>query len=254
VSERTEPLSVESPRAHVTEALERTLELGSAQLELHFEPRLPDDFGSGDAGSTSDKTGPVARRVWRWLRARAWRAFRWGGLRLMERWIKQAAQAQRGVVEFAAHRCMYGHDPAILVVEDRSWSGASGESIDRLSPHPATAHQPLWLLNLLRGAVDGEERGVELLRGRRCTRFDVQSDVLRAADALSYGMALPPGASRVDELRNTPVQVWIDDEGHLRRARQPGAGPGPSVLTLDLTEFGVPLPADWSRLSDDGAS
>ena len=247
-------MSNESARSQVVEALERTLESGSARLHLRFETRWPDDLSASDlrgAGKTGD---PAARRLRRWLGAVALRAFFWGSRRVMDRWIKTTAQPQLGVIDFAAHRCMYGplkvskeREEAVLVVEDRYWTGAPGEQIDRLSANTASAYQPLWLLNVLRGVVGAEKRGVDFLHGQTCTHLGVQVDLLRAADALTYEMALPLGVRQLQELKKIPVEVWIDGEGYVRRARHTAAG-GTSVLTVDLTEFGISLPCDWSRL------
>lgn len=248
-------MSNESARSQVVEALERTFESGSARLQLRFESRWPDDFCASPFRSAGETGDPVARRLWRWLGAVALRAFIWGSRRVMDRWSKTAAQPQLGVIDFAAHRCMYGpvkvskeREEAVLVVEDRYWSGAPGEEIDRLSVKTASAYQPLWLLNLLRGVVDAEERGADFLHGQTCAHFGAQVDLLRAADGLAYDVALPPpGVNQLQELKKIPVEVWIDGDGYVRRARHTAAG-GTSVLTLDLTEFGISLPCDWSRL------
>lgn len=180
----------------------------------------------------------------------------WGALRLADRWSRKfAGQVKHGLIDFAAHRCMYGpfkfskaRDPAVLVVQDRAWSGAAGQPIDRLSAHTASAHQPLWLVDILRGVVDAEECGVNVLHGLRCTRFVAQVDLASAADALSYPIAIPPGISQFHELKNFPVEVWVDDDGYLRRIGHTAGAGGVSTATIDLTEFGIPLPSDWSRL------
>ncbi len=248
-------MSNESAGSQVVEALEHTFGSASARLQLRFEARWPDDLSTSDFGSPSETGDPAARRLWRWLGAVALRAFIWGIRRVTDRWAKTAAQPQLGVIDFAAHRCMYGplkvskeRKEAVLVVEDRYWTEAPGEQIDRLSVKSASAYQPLWLLNLLRGVVDAEKRGVDFLHGQTCTHFGAQADLLRAADALAYETALPPpGVSQLQELKKIPVEVWIDAEGYVRRARHTAAGKT-SVLTVDLAEFGMSLPCDWSRL------
>ncbi len=251
---KEDALSNESAGSQVVEALEHTFGSGSARLQLRFESRWPDDVSASDFGSPSETGDPAARRLRRWLVAVALRAFIWGIRRVMNRWSKAAAQPQLGVIDFAAHRCMYGplnvskeREEAVLVVEDRYWTGAPGVQIDRLSAKTASAYQPLWLLNVLRGVVDAENRGIDFLHGQTCTHFGVQVDLLRAADALAYEMALPPDVRHLQELKKIPVEVWIDGEGYVRRARHTAAG-GTSVRTVDLTEFGISLPGDWSRL------
>jgi len=46
------------------------------------------------------------------------------------------------------------------------------------------------------------------------------------------------------------VEVWVDDEGYIRRIRHASGHPGRSMFTstLDLTELGIALPSDWSRI------
>jgi hypothetical protein len=179
----------------------------------------------------------------------------WGVVRLMDRWSKSAAQQQLGVIDFAAHRCMCGpfkvsrsREQAVLVVEDQLWRGTPGKPIDRLSATTASSSQPLWLVDLLRGIVDAEEREVDFLQGRPCRHFAAHIDMSRAADVLTYKMALPPGTSQLHELNELPVEVWIDDEGHVRRIRRTALLWGTATATVDFTEFAIPLPADWSRL------
>jgi len=177
----------------------------------------------------------------------------WGIRRWMQGWSGAASQPQLGIIDFAGHRCMYGpftvkeREESVLVVQDRQWTGVAGGHIDRLSAKAASALQPLWLLNLLRGVVEAEERGVASLDGQSCTHFCAQVDLLRAADAVAYEMALPPGVSQLQELKEIAVELWIDGEGYVRRVRHSGADGAP-VLTVHLTEFGISLPSDWSRL------
>ncbi|MEJ7892199.1 MAG: hypothetical protein WKF94_06130 [Solirubrobacteraceae bacterium] len=51
-------------------------------------------------------------------------------------------------------------------------------------------------------------------------------------------------------MRRIPVEVWVGDDGYIRRVRHTSGRPNKpfGTGTLDLTELGVELPLDWSRL------
>ncbi len=191
------------------------------------------------------RVGPVAIR-----------AVLWGTRRLFERWTREVeAQRQTGVIDFAAHRCMYGpykvskeREEAVLVVQDRLWRGAPGTAVDRLSADATSTLQPLWLVDLVRGVVDATEQAREVLGGHTCRLFAAHADLNRAAEALSYQVAIPQGVGQLDDLKRIPVEVWVDDDRNIRRIRHTTGGPGTSTTTLDLSDFGTQLPADWSRL------
>ncbi len=64
-------------------------------------------------------------------------------------------------------------------------------------------------------------------------------------------MAVPAGIDQLGDLARITVDVWIDDDGCLRRIRYTSGdarGVGVTTTTLDLTELGVALPSDWSRI------
>ncbi len=182
----------------------------------------------------------------------------WGARRLVDRWSrKAAAQPQRGVIDFATHRCMYGpykvsreREEAVLVLGDRLWKGAPGTNVDRLGAGTASALQPVWLVDLLRGIAGASDQEQEVLDGHTCRRLAARADLNRVADAVSYSIAIPRGVSRLEDLKEIPIELWVDDDGYIRRIRHTTGGrhAGTSTATLDLSDFGIQLPSDWSRL------
>jgi hypothetical protein len=240
-------------RDEVLAALERTFGRGSARIEFSWEFSV--DFEVSAWRSSWREPGSLVRRLGRQLGRQAaqvlWRLM----LRLTRRWMrKMASQSAVGVLDFGAHRCMYGYPgkPEVtLVVGDEQWAGAPGAAVDALVASPASATQPLWLIDLARGIKEARGQGEEILKGHACRRFAGHADLNQAADAVSYPMALPMGIRQLDELTRIPVEVWIDREGLIRRIRHTDRQPHqtrPNTSTIELREFGVALPSDWSRL------
>lgn len=268
-----EPVS----REEVLGALEHTLARGPARIEFCQEWGL--DFDMAESESPPVRLGPHVRRFMRGpsrqsseslLRAIGRFLRRWAGnlaasiiLRLSKRWIgKVGALRAVGVFDFDAHRCMYGYSgqaEVMLVAGDKSWQGRSGAAVDPLSEKPASAIQPLWLLDLVRGFEEAHAGGEQRLDGHTCRRFVGHADLHRAADAVPYEMAMPAGMHQLGQLTRIPLELWVDAQRQIRRIRQDGgkrpdprtgARPrGPTISSsLDLREFGVKAPADWSRL------
>ena len=94
------------------------------------------------------------------------------------------------------------------------------------------------------------EQAGQRLDGRTCRRFAAHADLNRVAEAVTYRTAIPEGMSRLDDLARIPVDVWLDDDGHIRRVRHTSGGANASteISTLDLTELGTELCSDWSHL------
>ena len=246
-------------REQLLSAIERTIGSESARIEFRLELSFPEDFGAPESSAGRRNDGSAVDRLKRQFGSAFWRAFAWGVRRLVDRWSRQmAAQHQVGVIDFAGHRCMYGpykvsrqKEEAVLVVEDRLWRGAPGTAVARRAGESASALQPLWLVDLVRGVADARVQGEEVLDGHRCRRFAAHADLNRAAESLSYQMALPPaGISRLGELKEVPVELWVDHDGYIRRIRHTAGGrsAGLNTTILDLSEFGIQLPLDWSRL------
>ena len=63
-------------------------------------------------------------------------------------------------------------------------------------------------------------------------------------------MAVPAGIHQLGDLEHIALEVWIDDDDCIRRIRHTSGDPktGESTCTLDLIEFGIAPPSDWSRI------
>jgi len=138
----------------------------------------------------------------------------------------------------------------VLVVEDRLWRGAPGTAVESIAAGTASPLQPLWLVDVLRGVVDASGRTQEALDGHNCSAFSAHADLNRAAAALPYRLAIPAAARQLEDLEQIRVELWVDDDGFIRRIRHTSTGrdAGTTTATVDLTDFAVELPTDWSRL------
>ena len=108
--------------------------------------------------------------------------------------------------------------------------------------------EPLWVFDLIRGVVDAEEQTAESLAGHTCRRFLARADLNRVTEAVPYEVAVPTGLDRLDDLKQIPVEVWLDDEGYIRRVRHTFMASRTTeiaTVALDLSDFGIE-PSDWS--------
>jgi len=240
----------------VRAALGHTVRQGTARVELHCEFSF--DLDMREAPKPRRPGDHRLRRLMGRLGGALLRVLLQGAMRLVERsWRKSAAQPAAGMIDFEARRCMYAdpsHSTATLVAGDRMWRGPFGTAVDAVRADDASTFQPLWLIDLVRGVVAAHEQTPQALDGRTCRRFTAHADLSRAAETVPYRLAIPKSAGRLDELKRIPVEVWVDDDGYVRRIRHVETSNGtPSVpmstTTVDLIEFGIELPADWSRLS-----
>ncbi len=233
-------------------ALERTVSHETARIELRFE------LSTRHLGWTQisrpgrqPSGGAPPRRVTGRFGDGLIRVALWSTGRLLRHWM-DGERPRAGVLDFGGQRCMYG-DPspstAVLVVGDRTWTGRFPAAVEA-DGVPASTLQPLWLLDLVRGVVSARERAPQLLDGRPCRQFSARADLHRAAEAVSYELALPTDMKHLDDLTRIGVEVWVDESGCIRRIRHSTeyAGVPTSTVTVDLIEFGVGLPAEWSRL------
>ena len=220
-------------------ALERTVGRGSARFELRVDAKL-----EGTPGP-SPLHGDLKGRL-------LWRMMVWVLPRFVTHITKEPAT---GVVDFQAHRCVFGSSRPTwnsdLIIGDRHWSGSPGTTLAGLHDKPATTtFNPLWLVDLLGGVVDAREQAVEDIDGRSARRFLAHADLDHASAAASYTLAVPDDAAKRTDDGHLAVDVWIDDDGHIRRIRHTAlAEPHPLfTVTVDLTDFGTALPSDWSRI------
>jgi hypothetical protein len=172
------------------------------------------------------------------LGARVWRATT-GGFT----WRHQEAE---GYVDLAGRRFLLDYGSyARLHVDGREWSGRSGRPVSTLGAgEQERLPAPLWLLDLLRGAVRADEEGVEEVRSVPCRRVRVEADLGAASRLVPGGMPVPE-MPRFEDLLALPVHVWLAEDG-VRRVRC--ALPG-RVETVELWDPGVALAGlDWTRL------
>lgn len=235
----------------VLDALDRTASRKTARVELQVLLFL--DFDRPESRSSSRPPGTLMRRLVRELGRRVSRLLLRGLTRLFRRFVtrKISAQPTVGVLDFEAHRCMYGYRSYVMLVDgDRVWQGAPGTSVASLSSKPAAAYQPLWLFDLLRGVEQAQAEGMDIVEGLTCRRFLAHANLIRAADAVPYDMAVPAGIDQLADLTRLPVGVWVDERGHLRRVsvRHFNDDFGRNSSTVSVTELGTQPPSDWSRL------
>ena len=217
-------------------ALERTVGRGSARIEFRCDAKL-----EGTPGRSPLPGDLKGRLLWRML---GW---------LLPRFVTHITkEPATGVVDFQAHRCVFDSSPPTgnsdLIIGDRHWSGSPGTTLAGLHDKPATTSQPLWLVDLLRGVVDAREQAVEDIDGRSARRFLAHADLDHASAAASYTLAVPDDAAKRTDDGHLAVDVWIDDDGHIRRIRHTVLAEPHWSFTVNLTDFGAALPSDWSRI------
>lgn len=118
------------------------------------------------------------------------------------------------------------------------------------SPSPPIRLGPHLRRLMRRPVAEAHVSAEERLDGHTCRRLVAQADLNRAADAVSYELALPSGMDELGQLTRVPLELWVDAERRIRRIRygSDASSSATMVLTLDLREFGVESPSDWSRL------
>lgn len=222
----------------VRQALRRTLESQTARFEFQMRFR-PLGIGRRRSRDSGALLGQLAKAV-----ATAAQSVVGAAVRsVVRRWSLSA----EGVIDLAGRRLMMDFGSyAVLVAEGRRWSGRSGRAIatlpaDTFSP---SIQDPFWLLDLLKGVSEAQLDGSETLRERHCRRFSASADLTRAAELSPDDLALPP-AKRYGDLLAVPLQVWIDEDGRILRVLSESEM---MELSIVLAEYGVELPADWSRL------
>lgn len=237
--------------AEVLAALEHTIGRGSARIEFCQEFSLDLDMGKSRSDPAEGGSGSPLRRLIRRLGSDLLHLSIVGALRLLGRWLrKQGPRHATGVIDFRAHQCRY-HYPSdsrtVLVKGDLRSEGARGAKLSPGSPGSVSALEPLWLFDLIRGVVDAQEQTAENLDGQTCRRFAAHADLNRVAEAVPHHVALPTGMDRLDDLKQVPVDVWLDQDGHIRRIRHDMSASETSIgaVTLDLSDFGVEPPSDW---------
>jgi hypothetical protein len=101
-------------------------------------------------------------------------------------------------------------------------------------------NDPSQMLDYLRATSKIEERGSEQVRGVETTRYEARIQLDKIADRVSpeAARALRQMTQRAD-IKEIPVDVWIDDDGLVRRLKMNWHPQGLSfVLGVDMFDFG----------------
>ena len=201
----------------VRAALASTVAARSARVRFTTEQHVEEPLAQ--AKDVDDSGLPLAVRMFRRVLG--------AGMRRMPR-----STSADGVVDFVDWRCALDYGSfATVIAGDRQWSGRSGRALDTLPAQRAAVRQPLWLLRALEGAeaeLPGDAVAVDLV----------------ALEQAGRDLALPDVQS-VEEARRLPFEVALGAEGRLARVAHTSRW---STISVELFEYGVELPADWSRL------
>lgn len=104
---------------------------------------------------------------------------------------------------------------------------------------------PLWLLDALEGVVEAHPVAQDRVRGSAAWRYQVILD-LGLADARLGGGLCVPGPLLYATTQALPAEVWIDEQGRIRRmTRRPAVDHTvESGYETELFDFGDPAPID----------
>jgi hypothetical protein len=112
-------------------------------------------------------------------------------------------------------------------------------------------NDPRRMLEYLRSATDLEEVGEDTVRGVATTRYRGSLDLERAVDTLPaeqrQAAEAAMGLLKQAGLGSVPVQVWVDEDGYVRRIRQTYSYEFVGVkssASLELDYFGFGKPVD----------
>ncbi|HEX3873768.1 MAG TPA: hypothetical protein VHW26_06460 [Solirubrobacteraceae bacterium] len=219
----------------VVERIRRSVALAAADgtARIRFTPRRPVDrsFDAVLADRSSPKPAGafgLARRVLK------------RGLSVVPPSSTESGPAA-GQIDFARDRSVYNAGTSWrLFGPGRDFTGRPGGW--QAGEHAGIVlAEPHWLLGLVRGTVGAATAGTEWLRGTECRLYRAVADFHVAAAAATRPLAVPAGADQLD-LSRLAIDVWLDDAGRIRRAEfhRPGL-----LMTLDLFEFGEPLPIEF---------
>ena len=131
---------------------------------------------------------------------------------------------------------------------------------------------PTQSLQYLRGAADVKRKGDEKVRGVDTTHYELTVDLERVAENAPPALRarLRRATRQIIQItgqRKVPAEVWVDDQGLIRRYAQRQSIPlqgrkSEMALTMELFDFGTPVSAtpppasqvtDLSRLLPSGS-
>jgi hypothetical protein len=151
-----------------------------------------------------------------------------------------------GVIDFAQERSIYNCGAFWkLYAPGRDFIGEPGawEADDH---YGITREEPFWLLELLKATVDATAEGTQAIRGAECRHYRGIADFRQATATATLAMEYPLRGAELD-LGALAIEAWVDATGRIRRAVFHGVG---SLTTLDLFDFGEPVPIELPRPSE----
>jgi hypothetical protein len=158
-------------------------------------------------------------------------------------------QEAEGMLDLAGRRYALVHSwMSQLGAAGVCWIGKPGQELsDAIVDDTGTGRpDPLWFTDLLLGVQSAAASGSASVRGAPCRQLTVSVDLHRAA-AESAEAVWVPELLDYRELAALPLEVWLDDSGHLRRIRFFTGKE--SSRSLELWDHGsVGDAVDWTRL------
>jgi hypothetical protein len=142
-----------------------------------------------------------------------------------------------GRIDLDGDRSMHGvGDGWMLFIDGTSYIGAPGEWELDDEGDGLSEEEPQWLLALLVGCVQAEDRGLIELGGTRWHHYRTVCDLSRATQGSSRAL-LPPLFDEGLDRACLPVDVWLDSDRRIRRAVFHN---GQDRTVLELSDFGAP--------------
>jgi hypothetical protein len=174
------------------------------------------------------------------------------GMRRVENVVRAAVSADRvaglrgpeGRIDFEHERALYSQVDSDwkLFARDSRYIGKPGEWYAD-NPDGLYGNDPFWLLAILEGTVEATARGDETVDGETCHLYTGTAD-FKLAERNSTRQLKPPLSGSVDpdegDSFSLPIEVWLDDDGRIRRAVIHWLGN--SVTQMDLSGFAEPDP------------
>jgi len=141
-----------------------------------------------------------------------------------------------GSVDLDGDRSVYGvGDSWMLHIDGVRFIGAPGEWELDEEVGALSVREPQWLLALLTGCVEAEDRGLIELGGAHWHHYRTECDLSRATSGTALEV-LPPLFDEGLDLARLPVDVWLDGDGRIRRAVFHS---GADRTILELADFGA---------------
>ena len=141
-----------------------------------------------------------------------------------------------GQIDLDGDRSLYGvGDWWMLCIDGDSYIGEPGQWELDQQGDALSEQEPQWLLALLAGCVEAEDRGVIELGDTRWHHYRTGCDFSRATSGTGREV-VPPLLDEGLDLGRVSVDVWLDDDRRIRRSVFHN---GRYRTVLELSDFGV---------------